>query len=152
MRLLPILGGSAAILAMLSCATNPPTTQTSSSDPLGSSKATAIEVCMVQGEREYLSRLLCSSGQAAGFKRIGSFGNRTERPANMSDAEFYKQSAGSFPGLRGAPLKPGEVDYHIVDGYEIACGELRQKIYLDMYHCPGQSQSMAPLGFTLRAP
>jgi hypothetical protein len=152
MRLLPILGCSAVLLAMLSCATNLSKAQTPSTESLGSSKATAIEVCMVQGEREYLSRLLCSSGQAAGFKRIGSFGNRTERPSNMSDAEFYKQAAGGFPGMRGAPLKPGEVDYHIIDGYEIACGELRQKIYLDMYHCPGPSQSVAPPGFTLRAP
>jgi hypothetical protein len=43
---------------------------------------------------------------------------------------------------RGYPLQPGEVDYHVVDGYAVTCGTSKRLIYLDMYHCHQPPRTM----------
>jgi hypothetical protein len=105
---------------------------------------------MPQGEREYLSRLRCPSGSAPEFKRLGSYGTRTDRSETMTSAEYNKRIAGSMAGLQGTPLRPGDDDYHIVDGYDVSCGETRYKLYMDMYHCPSKPPSRLPPGFTVQ--
>jgi hypothetical protein len=142
----------AAALALLSCAQPGPPAQAPSAGPPGASKASAIEVCLPPGEVDYLSRLVCENGQAPTFRRIGSFGTRTERPPNLSDAEFMKLAAGSMPWLRGAALKAGEPDFHMIDGYELLCSEAKRTVYLDMYHCAAGPTAATPEGFRLRSP
>lgn len=108
----------------------------------------AIEVCMPTGQRAYLARLVCASGEPPSYKRVGSFGNRNAFPKNLPPGE---ERALFERVMRGEPMKPGEVDYHVVDGYELACGETRRIVYLDMYHCHQPAPAVVPHGFTLRA-
>jgi hypothetical protein len=114
---------------------------------LGETKATAIEVCKPMGQRAYLSRLVCADGTRPTFTRIGSFGSRTKEPENMSKEQ---SSAVLDAMLTGRALKPGEIDLHIVDGYEVACGAVKRTLYMDMYHCQSPPPEQAPAGFTLR--
>ena len=87
----------------------------------GSSMASAIEVCMPAGERKYLSRLVCSSGESPQYQRVGSLGAR-------------------------------EADDHVIDGYEVVCGNTKYFLYFDMYHCSQLPSSTPPAGFALRHP
>ncbi|MBI3373963.1 MAG: CHAT domain-containing protein [Betaproteobacteria bacterium] len=48
-------------------------------------------------------------------------------------------------------IKPGEPDVHIVDGYEVTCGNSKQMIYMDMYHCEQPPPTSPPPGFGVRA-
>ncbi len=135
-------------LACAACSTKTPTTERlGNSTGLGTSKATAIEVCGPAGERAYLSRLLCSDGSALQFKRIGSFGSRNKFPENLSAGQ---QTVLVERIMRGSPLQPGEQDYHVIDGYELVCGTTKHVVYLDMYHCHQAEPNQAPLGFTIR--
>jgi hypothetical protein len=134
------------LFALLSCAIG----AAMADDPPapGQSRQTAIEVCKPAGQREYLSRLVCPDGAAPSFQRAGSFGMRNELPPDAGDkmlaAEIEK--AMSF-----APHAAGAPDYHVVDGYEVACGADKRMVYLDMYHCGRPAADNAPSGFTLRA-
>jgi hypothetical protein len=104
----------------------------------------SIEVCDPEGEDEYLSRLMCPAGNHPSFERTGSFGTRN--PAtNLSEAESAKMLDAN---LSGRDLEPGEIDYHIIDGFEVKCGESKTTVYLDMYHCSSDPDS-APAGFTI---
>ena len=114
---------------------------------IGESKQDAIEVCAPAGQRAYLSRLMCPSGETPNYRRVGSYGERNEYPANLSREQ---QDALLERLLRRAPLQPGEVDHHIVDGYELTCGDTRHMVYLDMYHCDQPPPVVAPRGFTIR--
>ena len=123
--------------------------------PLGSTQLAAIEVCMPRGEREYLSRLRCEDGSPPLFARVGSYGSRNPLPeakTGESGEEYAKRVSGSSSALRGAPLKPGEVDYHVVDGYRLSCKGVQSMLFLDMYHCVGSSLSVSPAGFSIVQP
>jgi len=136
-----------AILALLGCAASPqrvaPAISVSS---LGDTKATALEVCEPRGERDYLNRLRCSDGTKPAYRRIGSVGGRSDLPENLTK----EQSAALLEQIiSGAPLKPGEPDYHVVDGYELSCPATKRMVYIDMYHCNQPAPAFAPIGFTL---
>eukprot|EP01136_Pigoraptor_vietnamica_P043504 Opistho-1_new@1698 len=117
--------GVVLLLLLGACATNPP-----AATGLGDSKASAIEVCMPAGERAYLASLMCPSGQAPTFKRIGSMGSRTDPPKNLSK-EQEQQLVEQLLSRRA--LAPGETDYHVIDAYELSCGEAKRTVYMDMY-------------------
>jgi hypothetical protein len=109
----------------------------------GESMTAAVEVCQPDGERAYLARLVCEDGKVARFNRLGSYGPRHALPADRSASEQIAVS------MRD-PLAPGDVDYHVVDGYEVSCATSRRIVYLDMYHCHQPTPQTAPPGFTLR--
>jgi hypothetical protein len=111
----------------------------------GSTKESAIEVCKPAGEREYLARLSCANGEAPTYERIGSLGARIERQARDGESEQTFEER-----LNSAPLKAGQIDRHIVDGYALQCGTTKHLLHFDMYHCNQAQSGEAPAGFTLR--
>ncbi len=114
---------------------------------LGDSQTTAIEVCKPPGERSYLDHLQCPDSSTPTYRRLGSFGSRNEPPKNLPE----EQKAALLDRITsGAPLKPGETDYHIVDKFEVSCGDSKRFVYMDMYHCQQPPPSEAPIGFKLR--
>jgi hypothetical protein len=96
------------------------------------------------GERQYLARLICPSGEHPDFARVGSVGPRTAIPTNMSQAAKEKL-LGANLGME--PLAAGEPDHHWIDAYEVRCGAQTTTIYMDMYHCSAVRPSDAPAGF-----
>jgi hypothetical protein len=136
---------TAFVIAALSssCATAPGSTIQTSGSGYGESKGAAIEVCHPDGERAYLARLVCPTGEPAEVDRLGTYGPRNELP---TDQPLSEQVASA----RRDPLKPGETDYHVVDGYEVACGASKRLLYLDMYHCHQPPPTVAPPGYSLR--
>jgi hypothetical protein len=135
---------AATIALMTACTSSPDSDIRPPQDPgYGESLAEAVEVCKPDGERAYLARLVCPGGEPATFDRTGGAGTRHELP---SDASLSEQVSSA----RRDPLPPGEVDYHVVDGYAVACGDSKQMIYLDMYHCHQAAPTQAPPGFTLK--
>lgn len=113
-------------------------------ESFGESKQTAIEVCTPAGQRAYLSRLVCPDGAAARYNRVGSFGNRNEIPGNLAP-EQQKEMLERL--RRSTPLQPGQPDYHVVDGYEVACGDVKRLLFMDMYHCEAPPPDRVPRGF-----
>lgn len=115
----------------------------------GESKASAIEVCKPEGGQAYLSRLVCPTGESPTFKRAGNGGSRSERLESLppSEAKIALEKM-----LKYEALKPGEVDYHVVDRYEVVCGESKRIVLIDMYHCDQPAPSQAIPGFTIRSP
>jgi hypothetical protein len=105
----------------------------------------SVEVCDPKGEDEYLSRLICPAGDHPSFERFGSVGARNPT-TNLSKAEKEKMLDAD---LSGRDLEPGETDYHIIDGFEVNCGESKATVYLDMYHCSSAPPTDAPVGFTI---
>ena len=128
-------------LACAACSTTAP------APGLGETKATAIEVCRPQGQRAYLSRLSCPDGTAPQFHRIGSFGQRHEMSKEAAEQLTDEQRQRI---MRGAPLQPGEIDHHVVDGYELSCGSTQRRVFMDMYHCGQPAPEQAPQGFGIR--
>jgi hypothetical protein len=112
----------------------------------GLRKAEAIEVCEPMGQRQYLARLLCPDSLHPEFARAGNVGPRQDIPENASDEMLHAMMADM---LKPRKLQPGEPDYHIVDAYEVACGEQVTVLYLDMYHCAQDRPDRAPAGFTI---
>ena len=149
MRILTVLAGLTSAGLLAGCAATAPARPAASAVAAGASKESAIEVCMPGGERQYLSMLICSSGQRPNFHRTGSVGERHPLPAGLTDKQLAAQLDRS---LRGAALEPGEVDTHVVDAYEVSCGDAKQLVFLDMYHCPQPAATVAPAGFSLRPP
>lgn len=115
-------------------------------DGYGMSKALAIEVCYPQGQREYLARLVCPDGAHPDFERAGNVGMRTPLPEDLSDAQI-EALLSDMRSPDGAVVDGP--DLHIVDAYEVTCGEQRTRLYLDMYHCAADRQTRAPKGFTI---
>lgn len=115
-------------------------------DGYGLSREQAIEVCYPEGEQQYLARLVCPDNSHPTFERSGSVGSRQPMPEDMSDAMM----ASLFADMR-KPRKrePGEPDYHIIDAYEVVCGEARTTLYLDMYHCAQDRPTFSPKGFSI---
>ncbi|MGL4667298.1 MAG: hypothetical protein ACRCWR_05145 [Saezia sp.] len=112
-------------------------------------KEEAIEVCKPLGQREYLGSLQCSDGMPPTFKRIGNFGPRHE--VDIPDEELATQAQQRELEARlidiNRVLAPGEVDIHIVDGYEVDCRDRKVTLFLDMYHCSQPKPEFAPAGF-----
>ena len=147
------MGASAVLLA--ACTTSPQPTSapgaqqtneaahTNVSPGLGDTKATAIEVCMPPGQRAYLNRLLCADGSKPSYFRVGNFGPRNEVPPNLSDEDQARLMLGK--------LQPGDPDLHIVDGYQVSCGETKRMVYMDMYHCKQAPPTAVPAGFGKQA-
>ena len=77
------------------------------------------------------------------FDRQGTPGTRNELPADQS-------VSGQIANSRRDPLRPGEVDYHAVDAYEVVCGTSKRVLYLDMYHCHQAAPTDAPPGYSLK--
>ena len=114
---------------------------------LGQTIASAIEVCNPTGQRAYLDRLVCESGERPKYRRAGSYGSRTPRPAAKTDTEVMEViRRARNTGL----LSPGEADIHTVDGYEVICVDTKHMIYMDMYHCEQAPPTAAPRGFRFR--
>ncbi|MBN2496048.1 MAG: hypothetical protein JXR96_15755 [Deltaproteobacteria bacterium] len=106
----------------------------------GTTKKEAIEVCLPAGEHYFIEDLRCPDGKRPTYHRIGSMGPRNPYPKD-----------GDVPLLMDftKPLEPGQVDYHIVDKYEIDCpGGKKHILYFDMYHCTGPKPWAAPAGFS----
>jgi hypothetical protein len=137
------------ILAVSCASTNSPTLEPPAQQfPFALSRENPVEVCKPAGQRDYLAGLVCTSGGPPSFKRVKSVGPRVDYPKDLPAAktgEFLDRM------ISGAKLRPGEVDYHVVDEYELICGEKKFAIFLDMYHCDGQVKNVAPIGFSLRA-
>lgn len=110
----------------------------------GLSKAQAVEVCRPRGEHAYLARLICPDREHPRFERVANFGERNPVPDTLSEADHERLLDAS---LEFQPLRPGEVDHHIVDGYDVVCGERTTRVYLDMYHCDAARPKQAPPGF-----
>jgi hypothetical protein len=144
MNTLRLLSAAVAIAALsTSCASAPDSTTQTTGPGYGESKSAAMEVCQPDGERAYLARLVCSTGLPPAFNRLGGYGPRNALPNDQSLSE-------QISSAHRDPLKPGEVDYHVVDGYEVACGGSKRLLYLDMYHCHQPAPREAPPGFSLR--
>jgi len=76
---------TAFVIAALSssCATAPGSTIQTSGSGYGESKGAAIEVCHPDGERAYLARLVCPTGEPAEVDRLGTYGPRNELPTDQ---------------------------------------------------------------------
>lgn len=117
--------------------------------PIGSrpgfalTRGAAAEVCLPDGELEYLRSLRCASGEQPRLHRVGSVGSRNQTTPN--DPRLLQQM--DISGV----LPPGDPDLHIVDAWELRCGEKVVTVYLDMYHCARREQQPAPEGFTRSA-
>lgn len=135
------------LVVLGACATRPSAVrERPSAEALGLKPETAIEVCDPAGQQAYLSRLACPNGGRPEFVREGSFGERHPVPESMSEEEQMELMTAS---LERRELSPGEVDYHIVDGYSVTCGGESTLLYLDMYHCAHAPPDVAPPGFDL---
>lgn len=110
------------------------------SNDWGTTKETAIEVCLPSGEHYFLQDLRCPGGKAPEYNRSGNVGSRNPMPQDM---EF---NMGMMDPTR--QMKPGEVDYHIIDRYEVKCPEKTYVLFFDMYHCGTLKAWKAPAGFT----
>lgn len=99
---------------------------------------------MPVGQRAYLASLMCPSGQAPAFKRIGSMGPRVEPVGDAQSKQMLDQL------LQRKALAAGEADHHTIDAYELSCGESKRTLYMDMYHCSQPAPKVAPAGFTLK--
>lgn len=98
------------------------------------------------GEREYLSRLRCADGSVPAFERLGSVGSRN--PVETPEQE----EAAMDQVIGGKPIGPDEVDYHVIDLYELVCPDGQFSVFLDMYHCGQPPPTVAPPGLTFHAP
>ena len=112
----------------------------------GLNAAQAIEVCGARGQRQYLSMLVCPDHSHPTFKRVGSFGTRDPYPGDLPQEQADEIL---LRLISDSTLKPGEPDFHMVDGYEVECPGSSALIYMDMYHCGQELQPVVPPGFTL---
>jgi hypothetical protein len=100
---------------------------------------------MPPGERAYLSSLICPSGAKPKFSRDGSYGPRTDLPQHLSASQSNRLLEQSM----GGPLRPGELDHHVIDGYSVDCDGQVAHLFLDMYHCDKPATRAAPRGFSI---
>jgi hypothetical protein len=147
MRCTVLCVATLSYLLLASCATEPGDRPPASAPDFGFTKANPIEVCRPEGQRAYLSSLLCPGGASPQFRRVGNVGERTPPPPNQSEKEVMAQVERM---LAQAPLRPGEPDYHVIDAYEVACGPMKQTLFLDMCHCHQPAPIQAPRGFGKR--
>lgn len=131
---------------------NPMTSRVNHSNELyGLTKEEAIEVCNPEGQRQYLARLICLDGEPPTFYRVGNFGMRNpldiDEYADLTPQEQRELERRIMDSNR--ILQEGEIDIHIVDGYEVDCRDHKIMLYLDMYHCVQPVPEYAPAGFGL---
>lgn len=141
-----ILRAAVLTLLLVAGAAGAEAPKVAAADAYGLIKGGAVEVCKPRGEHEYLARLVCPDSQHPSFERSGNFGERTPLPDDLSD-DATNRLIEDMMGYKA--LQPGEADYHIVDGYEVACGETKVRVYLDMYHCDAPRPTRAPAGFSI---
>lgn len=120
-----------------------PAPAAATSAAFGTTREAAVEVCQPEGERKYLQRLRCPGGSAPASTRRGSGGSRT---APKSDADQQKMLEQMF---REGPLAAGEPDFHVIDLYEVQCGDSVTQVIMDMYHCHQSEPAQAPPGFEI---
>ena len=110
----------------------PPDAQVGANPKSSEPAASTIKVCMPQGQHAYLSRLRCPDGQPPKFQRLGSVAKSAEpaQPASAKD----------------------DTDDHLVDAYQVTCGEQTHVVYMDMYHCNVPPPEEAPPGFSIVPP
>jgi hypothetical protein len=137
-----VILGIAMIAAEEAKNPEPPSAQPKPSS-LGMVKESAIEACGPKGERAYLDRLVCPDGSAVKYARTGSVGFRNEPKSKQDEKAVQAQMLGA------EPIKAGQKDFHMLDGYEVECGAVKTVLYLDMYHCPEPKNQGAPPGFSL---
>lgn len=144
-----LMVAAVAASALLGCAapSSQPASSASRSHGRGEAKETAIEVCGPFGERAHLDRLQCSDGSALVYRRVGGIGTRTDLPKDLTREDA---SALLERNISGAPLKPGEPDYHVIDEYKLSCGPVKRMVYMDMYHCHQAPPTEAPYGFQFK--
>ena len=119
---------------------------TAAAEGYGLSREQAIEVCYPEGEQQYLARLVCPDNSHPAFERTGSVGPRQSIPKDMSEEKI----ASLLADLRKTRKRePGEPDHHIIDAYEVVCGEVTTTVYLDMYHCAQDRPTFSPKGFSI---
>lgn len=117
---------------------------TAAAEGYGLNREQAIEVCYPEGEQQYLARLVCPDNSHPTFERTGNVGPRQPMPDNMSDEKI----ASLLADLRKSRKRePGEPDHHIIDAYDVVCGEVATTLYLDMYHCAQDRPTFSPKGF-----
>lgn len=51
--------------------------------------------------------------------------------------------------FREGPLAAGEPDFHVIDLYEVRCGDAVTEVIMDMYHCHQNEPAQAPPGFEI---
>lgn len=137
---LTILAGTMCSL-LIGCASAP------QHAALGETRQTAIEVCKPGGQREYLSRLVCSGGDTPTFKRLGSVGMRDELPDDANEKTLLDAVEKSM-SFESQPA--GSRHFHAVDQYELTCGAQKHLVFMDMYHCGVPAPKTAPPGLSLR--
>ncbi len=103
-------------------------------------KAEAAEVCLPQGEKDWIDSLRCPSGERPKLHRLGPVGTRN--PTDPDDPRLLQQMD------LGGELPPGEPDLHMVYGWEARCGERVTTLYVDMNHCAHRVKPPAPQGFS----
>jgi hypothetical protein len=111
----------------------------------GLTPADPIEVCAPDGEREYLARLRCPDGGAPAYDRSRS------QLRNPSETPEAAQAVHEQVVTR-RQLRKGELDYHVVDAYQVSCRELVLEVFLDMYHCGASKPKRAPGPLSLKKP
>jgi len=107
----------------------------------GMSPTSAIEVCMPEGERAYLSRLRCPGGKPPTV--LG------RSPVALQQAAVGAGDVTESQGQRAS--EAGESRVRVVDRFDLDCGDASQSlfVFLDMYHCPAPPTSAAPRGLEL---
>ena len=48
------------------------------------------------------------------------------------------------------PLGKDDPHFHIIDEYEVTCGDSKRRVFVDMYHCDSPAPNKAPDGYSLR--
>ena len=104
----------------------------------GLTKQRAVNVCMPDGERRFLSSLQCPDGSTPTFARRGNVGPRNPDSGELDMTAMDPHHV----------IPPGTVDSHIIDVYDVQCsGGPSIEVFMDMYHCsdPDPLQPIGPL-------
>lgn len=111
----------------------------------GLRKESPIKVCQPAGQQAYLEQLVCGDQTRPRFERSGNFGSLNPTSSDLAVSVRQFEAMMTF-----APLADGTPDYHVIDRYDVHCGENTTAVYMDMYHCPAVPVPRAPAGFTLQ--
>ena len=95
----------------------------------GSRPSEPIEVCLAKGAQERLAQLHCANGSVPTIARRRNVGPRSDPPDSLSLATWDRM------GDPQRALISGEVDYHIIDLFEVDCAGVAASVYVDAYHC-----------------
>lgn len=98
-------------------------------DGPGSSLLQPAEVCLPQGAMARVAQLACENGAAPTLLGRRNAGPRNDPPDNLP-AEVWERM-----GDPEQPLEAGELDYHVIDRFELECDGDARSYYIDVYHC-----------------